>query len=61
MSKPKVGKAFVFIVDIQCPYCGSGDVIDSETGSCMVEWRSTSPLTCNDCEKECLRPKKVTA
>ena len=53
MSKPKVGRAFVAGVWMECPYCGSSDV-SGEDGSFAIVWNESGVLTCNDCEKECL-------
>jgi hypothetical protein len=56
----RVGLASAALVWMECPYCGS-DCVSGEDGSQAILWKCAGKLTCDDCGKECKRPKKVTA
>ena len=51
------GRAEISTVWVSCPYCKSSEVICTESGSMLIEWRDTSPLQCLDCNRYCSRPR----
>ena len=55
----KVGKAKVWTVSVECPYCG-GYCVEEDSGSMTITWNSDEKIFCNDCGKEVKRPKRVS-
>lgn len=53
----KKARAHIQAVWLECPYCGSDEVVDADDGTMTINWcGNTERCRCLDCEKISIMP-----